>query len=348
MPLTGRDTANFYNIWERLNEQLIHDNRFFNLTAKEILDDFFSGIKTVKLPNGDGLILKIGLDNEIKDIYRARSFSSLTEVPKAIERPDIHIGPPPYKFAGNGRLNSKHQSIFYGSFDEETMFAEIRPSVSSYIVYSKFEPLKELNILNLSELRCILENGTVYDSIEKGNRCFLANMMFLGEHMTKPVQPENNTIEYIVTQAIADYLSSINIDGIAYRSAQNKRGINIAIFHKSSQVEDIVNKSEINHSRLINYQLGGIMNSDVPLNEETATLHRILDKKRDIISIEVVNKSTLTSIKKNHSKKFDTRQPTLKTTKESVKIKYIDSVKFDYSEVPWKSVLEERVTHNNL
>lgn len=341
MPLTGTDTARFYNIWEKLAEQLIHENRFFNLEAKKILDALFKDIENICFPNEDSLIIKIGLGNPINEIYRARSFSALTEVPKAIERPDLHIGPPPSKFAGNGRLNSKHQSVFYGALDEDTMFAEIRPSVGSYVVYSKFELLNEINILNLSNLRSLLEDGAVYDSINKGDLEILTNMMFLGEHMGRPIQPENNSIEYIVTQAIADYLSSININGIAYRSAQNKEGVNIAIFHSSSKIEEINNETEINYSRLINYKLDRTVRSDVPLNEETATLHRLLDKGDDVISIEIVNKTSNTGNGRSSTRKFYHRVPFLKASKDSVKVKYIESVKYKYLDVPWKSKLEK-------
>ena len=58
--------------------------------------------------------------------------------------------------------------------------------------------------------------------------------------MTIPVMPGNENAEYIVTQAIADYLSmdkTFNLDGIVFPSIQTKIGSNIVLFHKASRVE---------------------------------------------------------------------------------------------------------------
>lgn len=58
-----------------------------------------------------------------------------------------------------------------------------------------------------------------------------------------PVMPEDEPTDYLVTQAIADYLANHQdpvIDGIVYPSIQSAaRGVNVALFHKSSRVEPL-------------------------------------------------------------------------------------------------------------
>ena len=61
--------------------------------------------------------------------------------------------------------------------------------------------------------------------------------------MTMPVMPDDEPFEYLSTQAICDYLASLEapvIDGIIYPSSQlAEDGVNVVLFHKASKVENI-------------------------------------------------------------------------------------------------------------
>lgn len=337
MPLTGADTARFYQWWNDLSETLTHQNRHFNSVAEAILKKVFEGIEDLKVGNDEPLLRSIGSGTETPDLFRARSFSSLTEVPDAVDRPDMEVGPPPAYYAGNGRLNSRHQAVFYGALDTPTARSEIRPPVGSYVVVAKFEILRELKILDLSKLRQILENGQLFDKLAETDKPRLSNLMFLGEHFAKPVQPGNESNEYVVTQAIADFLASMkspSLDGVAYRSAQLPGGTNIALFHKASFIDPIVLKKQVNHVRLVNRSADGKIQSDVPLIDQTATLHRLLARPDSTITFELVETDLKDESAANRNT-GDRRTPSLRTSRENVEVSYIEAASFSPSVVPW-------------
>ena len=64
-----------------------------------------------------------------------------------------------------------------------------------------------------------------------------------------PVMPETETVDYLVTQAIADYLSAsdeLEIDGVIFPSTQlDTVGSNVALFSKSSRVETVQMNPEV-------------------------------------------------------------------------------------------------------
>ena len=67
--------------------------------------------------------------------------------------------------------------------------------------------------------------------------------MRMSDRITRPVMPNDEPSDYLITQAIADYLAGqAGLDGILYPSAQvanAKKSKNIALFHPSSRVEPL-------------------------------------------------------------------------------------------------------------
>lgn len=54
--------------------------------------------------------------------------------------------------------------------------------------------------------------------------------------------PDDEAVDYLATQAIADFLATENeplLDGIIFRSAQVQDGRNVVLFHKAAQVKAI-------------------------------------------------------------------------------------------------------------
>ena len=55
--------------------------------------------------------------------------------------------------------------------------------------------------------------------------------------------PDDEAFEYLVTQAIADFLaneSTMKVDGIIFPSVQGAgKALNVALFHKASKIEEI-------------------------------------------------------------------------------------------------------------
>jgi hypothetical protein len=227
--------------------------------------------------------------------------------------------------------------VFYGALDTSTARSEIRPPVGSYVAVAKFEILRELKILDLSGLRQILDNSLIFEELAEIDKPRLSDLMFLGEHFAKPVQPGNESNEYVVTQAIADFLSSLktpSLDGVAYRSAQLPGGRNYALFHKSSRVDPITPTKQLDYVRLVNRSLEGEVKSDVPLNNETAELHRLLARPDSTITFELVEVE-LESEPSHANLTTDRRIPSLRTSRKNVEVSYIEAANFSSSAVPW-------------
>jgi hypothetical protein len=64
----------------------------------------------------------------------------------------------------------------------------------------------------------------------------------LSARIARPVMPDDAPVDYLVTQAVAEYLAGRGdpkIDGIIYPSVQSKAQRNVVLFHKSSRVADL-------------------------------------------------------------------------------------------------------------
>lgn len=65
----------------------------------------------------------------------------------------------------------------------------------------------------------------------------------LTEHMTRPVMPDNEAMDYLPTQATADSLSTgseLELDGILFSSVQaESQGKNVLLFHEAALVDDM-------------------------------------------------------------------------------------------------------------
>jgi hypothetical protein len=62
----------------------------------------------------------------------------------------------------------------------------------------------------------------------------------LTSHMTRPVMPDDESLDYLPTQVVAEFLAThpaLNLDGILYPSRQAAaRGLNVVLFRKASRV----------------------------------------------------------------------------------------------------------------
>ncbi|TMP28562.1 hypothetical protein CWB99_11660 [Pseudoalteromonas rubra] len=290
MPLHGDHTRDFLNLWERLSDSIRSRNRFFNSEAIEILNSLFDDIENIRYGDDEKIITTAGEGCEIDEIIRARFFTSLEDVPKAMLNPEKELGPPPAHIAGEGRLNPAGLPVFYGALDIETAYAEIRAPVGSYVVSTKFKVKKELKLLDLSRLRPILEDGDLFDSLSPKIQNQLSNLMFIGAKLAFPVLPRHEHNGYLTTQVIADFLSSLRVpklDGIIYSSSQTFGGKNIVIFQKSSSIASNYTSLDNYYFRLFNIEQGGNLSADVPLNHERAELHRMLLKPNQQIALGI-------------------------------------------------------------
>jgi RES domain-containing protein len=229
--------------WNVFESMIKTETRFFSRAGAKFLNDVFSDINKKVTRSGRSLIVEAGPANPLSFLYRARVFLSLDTLEAALVKPDIHLGPPQSTISRAGRMNAPGISVFYGATSPSVAIAEVRPPVGSKVAVAKFEIIRPLKLLDLTAIEEIVESGSLFDP-EYAK--LLAKAKFLGSlnaHITRPVMPNEETIEYVSTQAVADFLASeldIQLDGIIYPSVQSDLdGVNVVLFRKSSAVEKL-------------------------------------------------------------------------------------------------------------
>jgi hypothetical protein len=230
--------------WQRFEAHLKSEARFFSAYAQGVLDRIFGDIANYKKRDGTSVIIDAGPDTPVKTLYRARVFQSQDELAKSLPRPDLNVGPPPFHSATAGRMNAHGISMFYGATSEGMALGEVRPPVGSEVYVVQFEIIRPLKLLDVAALKSVFVSGSVFDPRHIGQLERAKFLERVSDRITQPVMPDHQPFEYLITQVIADYLASKvdpNLDGLAYPSAQvQDEGFNVALFHKSSRVEEML------------------------------------------------------------------------------------------------------------
>lgn len=230
--------------WANFEDALKKETRFFSQSASMLLKSIFHGIDSIKTTDGKPLILEGGPNTRFNKVYRARCFQSDEHLKEALRKPDKALGPPPPESARSGRMNAQGISVFYGATKPKVALAEIRPPVGSKVVTARFKIIRNIKLLNLTALETVAPpTGSIFDPtyIDKIERSIF--LRTLSSKMIMPVMPNNETLEYLPTQAIADFLSSENrpqLDGIVFKSVQaGGNALNAVLFHKASAVRQL-------------------------------------------------------------------------------------------------------------
>src|ERR1700730_12173069 len=133
--------------WRTFEMQLKTEARFFSRTAAKHLDSVFRGIETFSTRSGGHSVVEWGPSTSFNYLYRARVFQSPSQLDEALNRPDLHLGPPPACLAAAGRRNARGISVFYGASDPLVAVAEVRPPVGSQVAVARFEIRRSLRLL---------------------------------------------------------------------------------------------------------------------------------------------------------------------------------------------------------
>ncbi len=229
--------------WDEVKSSLQSEARFFNNHVKIFFENIFNGLENLRTVEGKNAVTCI---DSSTTIFRARKFDSYEKVEEALQHPEKHFGPPPHPQATSGRMNAQGISVFYGATTPDIAIAEVRPAVGSYVVVAKFMPLKPLRILEMSALDGLVQvSGSLFDPVMEEKMSTESFLRKLSHKLTLPVSG-NADNEYLITQAVAEYLSvACELDGLSFKSTQqteerneNSNPINIVLFSKSSFVRD--------------------------------------------------------------------------------------------------------------
>ena len=273
--------------WEEFERLIKTEARFFSRTAASQLGKLFDQIDEMRTHKGKSLVVDAGPGTDISHLYRGRVFQSEEPLMKAMKRPDLELSAPPAWAAAAGRMNARGISAFYGATAPEIALAEVRPPVGSRVALAKFNIIRPLRVLDLAALGEVMERGSIFDP-DYAYR--LGRMMFLrtlSNRMARPVMPDDQEMEYLPTQAIADYLSTegqVPLDGILFPSVQvGGNGSNVVLFHKASRSEvlDIPKGTEIRSRTYSVYAEGPepdySVTEEIPANkkDDNETKHKI-------------------------------------------------------------------------
>lgn len=312
------------SLWNELKRTILEENRMFNRKAKEILDLIFANTIEIR-GHQDGdmpAIVEVGPDKPISNIFRAREFQSDEDLHDALKYPDIKIGPPPSLIAPANRMNAKGVSMFYGATESDVAIAEIRPSVGSRVIVANFDIVRNLKLLDIVKLQSIIAVGSMFKPSQKRSlekRTFISNIC---KRISAPVMPIDQPVDYLITQAISDYLSELtiptSIDGIIYQSAQKgNESTNIVLFNKASRVNlrDTLKEASV-------YQ--GAEDPSYPDSKIEYTIFENLfgkDEEKTDYESDIYNR---------RRKEDDKRVPSLSLNFSSISVYVIDRVDFGF------------------
>ena len=324
------DDVEYRENWRSFENSLKTKSRFFSAEAEAVLDRIFERLMELRSPDGKSVFVEAGPGTEMTALYRARMFQALDELGEALKRPDVHIGPPPATLAKAGRMNAHGIAVFYGATKSEISISEVRPPVGSRVVVGRFELIRKMRLLDVSVLRSAYVKGSVFDPtyIRRLERAkFLRG---LSERISQPVMPDDEPLEYLVTQAIADYLagkSDPEIDGIIYPSVQDSSGgSNVVLFNNSSRVESIV----LPPGTRID------VSSELPINESWATDYQVWEEvppsEPEDGENDVSKVSNFERILSNSHLIFnddDSREPILRLDSGSLTVYHVEGAKYE-------------------
>jgi hypothetical protein len=235
----GANSRNLEEEWQVFESSLKTESRYFNQFGQTHLQDIFAGIDKV-LTGAGSPILQVGPSHETKTFFRARLFQSDESLVTALRDIVRHLGPPPHRLARAGRMNAYGIAVFYGATDVMTALSEVRPPVGSRVVVTTFKIIRNLRLLDLEGLSKVKVIGSIFDEKHRAQLARIRFLKQLCDKMIVPVMPDDEQSEYLITQAIADFLSmnkQLNLDGIQYPSIQHGgSGSNVVLFQKASRV----------------------------------------------------------------------------------------------------------------
>jgi len=199
--------------WASFSDSIVLHNRFFPTLSIPLAD-----------VNAFMDYLSITVDSSVP-LYRARINSIKDSRWVAAD-----MGAPPSGFAKGGRANPTHLPYLYVDTSPETAIAEIRPHKGAFVSVSQLSLRYPKHIIDFSKLDTHLSPFLVGD--DRLDKLFLLRPFLdsLPKKYCTPIQPEDESINYLPTQYLCEFIKSMGYDGVKYHSSLHDSGDNIAFF----------------------------------------------------------------------------------------------------------------------
>lgn len=149
------------------------------------------------------------------------------------------MGAPPEELATDGRANTKGISALYLSNNETTAIHETRAGARDIVAVAKFKLKEDIHVVDftaINKLSPFSERIKDYTELAVNKQ----HLKKIGEEIAKPLRKNDDTLEYIPTQYVSDFIKSQTNDvgeskfhGIRYKSTMHTDGFNLAIFDQN-------------------------------------------------------------------------------------------------------------------
>lgn len=231
----------FQIAWGEFQREIQSKSRFFSVTAEHVLASIFEDLEALGTRGNKSIIATIEPCDQDGHIWRGRTAHSTREIEDIVKEPAKELGPPPSQSARSGRMNADGISVFYGALEKSTCISELRPPVGSSVVIGKFKVIRTVKLLDLGALADAYVNTSYFHSKfleHKSRAIFLKRLV---REISRPVIPEDERVEYLATQAVAEFLANKacpKLDGIIFPSSQTGgKGRNVVLFNHARGVE---------------------------------------------------------------------------------------------------------------
>ncbi len=239
----GVENLDAYHAWESFKYEVMHYNRFFDVTDKQSRESYLwqllKYLKEIKVTSGTCF-------------YRVRGFDPL---PDNINDLDLYMemGPPPPGKSINNRMNPAGIPYLYLSDTKETALLEKGDNLRFKLI-AEFTAKKNLRVVDLSD-SWMVDIFSIFDSEYNHDDYWIKDFIIkFTTEISKPVdkEGEEHPYEYVLTQIVAEYLRMQNYDGICYSSSKCD-GKNFVFFYGSKPDESLTDKRDFLGVRMLPY-----------------------------------------------------------------------------------------------
>jgi hypothetical protein len=240
------DHRGIFHAWQQVEDELKHQQRFFNRSALSYFEKLFQRIDEFRDGWSQPVIVEYPAGTEI---FRARALRETSSLERICLGASTELGPPPRNLARAGRMNANGVPVFYGAFAFDTCIAEMRPTLASFVVVGAFRTTQRLRILDFSVLAQSgpETEGSFFDPDYASKQEADYVLRKIHGLIARPIQPSAEASEYLITQSIAEYLGHMHqppLDGVIFNSVQDSGGKNIVIFSHYGRGELLQNEYE--------------------------------------------------------------------------------------------------------
>ena len=233
--------------WHSFCHTVTHEQRFLNPKAADLLADIFKYIHLQRDVSKRCPIYRIDPKDGLH-FHRARIVTDAIRA-EVQEDPARHLGPPPRRLGKPNRMNPSGIPALSASFDTATCISELRPLVGAEIISAEFELIRDIVVLDTTRFAAPVKELNLFakDHIRRISQWrFMQRFM---SEIAKPISPDDEHLDYVPTQFVAEYLNKLHqvrigkdrqhIDAIIYRSAQRPEGKNIVLLGDAAQVKGV-------------------------------------------------------------------------------------------------------------